>query len=94
MSGETSHKWLLLMLTGVQRTRNRVYGTLGWSQAVQHCSCNTLLTSALLSKNNEVVGENNSVTPTMLYILTPAFVILYLLYLQEQNSEIKAMISF
>ena len=49
-----------------------VQEVLGWGQTVQHCWCNTLLISALLSKNKEVVGENNSVASTMLYSLTSA----------------------
>ena len=43
---------------------------LGWSETVQHFWCNTLLISALLSKKKEVVGENNSVAPTMLFSFT------------------------
>ena len=34
--------------------------------------CDKFLISALLSKNKEVVGENNSAAPTVLYTLTPA----------------------
>ena len=44
----------------------------GWSQTVQHSWCNILPISALLSKNEKVVGENNSVPLTMLYSLAPA----------------------
>ena len=38
---------------------------IGWGQTVQHCLSNTLLISALLRKNKEVVGENNGVASTM-----------------------------
>ena len=49
--------------------------TSGWSQTLQHCKCKTLLISAFfqVSKNKEVVKENNGVAhaPTVLRSLTP-----------------------
>ena len=39
---------------------------------MQHCWCNTLSVLTWLSKNKEVVRENNNIAPTMLLCLSLA----------------------
>ena len=52
-----------------------VYWPLGCGEIVPHFWYNTLLLSALLGKNKEIVLENDIVGPTMLYSFTQAFAI-------------------
>ena len=61
----------------------------GWGKTVQHRWCDTLVISALVSKNKDIVRKNNSVAPTVLFSLTPAERNKKILHQKSEKSKIK-----